>query len=89
MRAKLMSIDARLRTSVMKFALAGLALVAALLLAAAPVTGLTASAGTLGHVAALLALAVLGAAVYGGAVAAMFGSQWLTALRRRRARSVP
>jgi putative peptidoglycan lipid II flippase len=89
MRAKLMSIDARLRTSVMKFALAGLALAAALLLAAAPVTGLTASAGTLGHVAALLALAVLGAAVYGGAVAAMFGSQWLTAFRRRRARSVP
>jgi putative peptidoglycan lipid II flippase len=89
MRAKLMSIDARLRTSVMKLALAGLALAAALLLAAGPVTGLTASAGTLGHVAALLALAVLGAAVYGGAVAAMFGSQWLTALRRRRARSVP
>jgi putative peptidoglycan lipid II flippase len=89
MRAKLMSIDARLRTSVMKLTLAGLALAAALLLAADPVTGLTASAGTLGHVAALLALAVLGAAVYGGTVAAMFGPQWLTAFRRRRARSVP
>jgi len=89
MRAKLMSIDARLRTSAMKLALAGLALAAALLLAAAPVTRLTASAGTLGHVAALLALAVLGAAVYGGTVAAMFGSQWLAAFRRRRARSVP
>jgi len=89
MRAKLMSIDARLRTSATKLALAGLALAAALLLAAAPVTALTASVGTLRHVAALLALAVLGAAVYGGTVAAMFGPQWVTAFRRRRARSVP
>jgi len=84
-----MSIDARLRTSATKLALAGLALAAALLLAAAPVTALTASVGTLRHVAALLALAVLGAAVYGGTVAAMFGPQWVTAFRRRRARSVP
>ena len=37
MRAKLMSVDARLKTSVVKLALAGLALAAALLLAAAPV----------------------------------------------------
>jgi putative peptidoglycan lipid II flippase len=88
MRAKLMSIDARLRTSVVKLALAGLALAAALLLAVTPVTRATESVGTLRHVAALLVLAVLGAAVYGSAVAAMFGPQWLTAFRRRRARSV-
>jgi putative peptidoglycan lipid II flippase len=88
MRAKLMSIDARLRTSMAKLALAGLALAAALLLAAAPVMRLTESAGSLGHVVALVALAVVGAAVYGGAVAAMFGPQWLSAFRRRRARSV-
>ena len=89
MRAKLMSFDARLRTSLVKLALAGLALAAALLLAATPVVRLTQSAGTLRHVAALLALAVLGAAVYGGAIAAMFGRQWLTVFRRRRPRSVP
>ena len=47
---------------------------------------LTESVGSLRHAAALLALAFLGAAVYGGAIAAMFGPQWLTALRRRRAR---
>jgi putative peptidoglycan lipid II flippase len=96
MRAGLMSFDARLKTSAVKLALAGLALAAALLLAAAPVTGLTESAGSLRlggfqldlkHVAALLALALLGAAVYGGAVAAMFGPRWLAAFRRRRARS--
>ena len=39
--------------------------------------------------AALLALALLGAVVYGGAIAAMFGRQWLTVFRRRRARPVP
>jgi putative peptidoglycan lipid II flippase len=89
MRAKLMSFDARLRTSLVKLAVAGLALAAALLLAAAPVMRLTGSAGTLGHVAALLALALLGAVVYGGAIAAMFGRQWLTVFRRRRARPVP
>jgi putative peptidoglycan lipid II flippase len=89
MRAKLMSFDARLRTSLVKLALAGVALAAALLLAAAPVVRLTQSAGTLRYVAALLALAVLGAAIYGGAIAALFGRQWLTVFRRRRARSVP
>src|SRR5580700_2011270 len=87
-RAGLMSFDARLKTSTVKLALAGLALAAALLLAAAPVTGLTESAGSLRlggfqldlrHVAALLALALLGAAVYGGAVAAMFGPRLLAA----------
>jgi putative peptidoglycan lipid II flippase len=88
MRAKLMSIDARLRTSMGKLALAGLALAAALTLAAGPVMRLTESVGSLRHATALLALAFLGAAVYGGAIAAMFGPQWLTAFRRRRARPV-
>ena len=86
-RAKLMSFDARLKTSVLKLALAGLVLAAALLLAASRVSRLCEPIGALRHVAALLALAVLGAIIYGGAIAAMFGSQWLTAFRRRRARS--
>jgi putative peptidoglycan lipid II flippase len=87
MRAKLMSIDMRLKTSVVKLAAAGVALAAALLLAAAPVIRLTESMGALRHVVALLALGVLGAVIYGGAIAALFGPQWLTAFRRRRARS--
>ena len=45
------------------------------------------SLGTLRHVAALFALGVLGAIIYGGAIAAMFGTRWLKALRRRRTRS--
>jgi putative peptidoglycan lipid II flippase len=88
MRANLMSFDARLKTSVVKLALAGLVLAAALLLAASPVIRLCDSIGALRHVAALLTLALIGALVYGGAVAAMFGPQWLTAFRRRRARQV-
>jgi putative peptidoglycan lipid II flippase len=71
----------------MKLAAAGLALAAALALAAPPVIRMCASFGGLRHVAALLVLAVLGGLVYGGAVIAMFGSRWIAGLRRRRARA--
>jgi putative peptidoglycan lipid II flippase len=71
----------------MKLAVAGLALAAALVLAAAPVIRMCASFGGLRHVAALAILAVLGGLVYGGAVIAMFGSRWIAGLRRRRARA--
>jgi putative peptidoglycan lipid II flippase len=87
MRAGLMSFDTRLKTSAMKLAVAGLALAAALALAAPPIIRVCASFGGLRHVAALLALAVLGALIYGGAVVAMFGSRWFAGLRRRRARA--
>ena len=81
-----MSFDARLKTSALKLAAAGLALAAVLALAAPPIIRACEAFGGLRHVAALLALAVLGALVYGGAVIAMFGSRWLAGLRRRRAR---
>ena len=87
MRGGLMSFDARLKTSAMKFAAAGVALAAVLALAAPPIIRACEAFGGLRHVAALLALAVLGALVYGGAVIAMFGSRWIAGLRRRRARS--
>jgi putative peptidoglycan lipid II flippase len=89
MRAKLMSLDAPLRASAMKLAVAGLALAAALMLAAGPVIRLAESAGSLRHVVALLVLGMLGVVIYGGAVALMFGPRWLTALRRRRRVSTP
>jgi len=63
MRAGLMSFDTRLKSSAMKLAVAGLALAAALALAAPPVIRVCASFGGLRHVAALLALAVLGALI--------------------------
>jgi putative peptidoglycan lipid II flippase len=86
MRAGFMSFDARLKTSAMKLAAAGVALAAILALVAPPIIRACDAFGGLRHVAALLALAVLGALVYGGAVIAMFGSRWIAGLRRRRAR---
>jgi succinate-acetate transporter protein len=71
----------------MKLAAAGVALAAALALAAPPVIRMCASFGGLRHVAALLILAVLGGVVYGGAAIAMFGSRWIAGLRRRRTRA--
>jgi hypothetical protein len=37
----------------------------------------------------LLALALLGALVYGGALALLFGREWLSAFRRRRTPRAP
>jgi putative peptidoglycan lipid II flippase len=86
MRAGFMSFDVRIKTSTLKLAAAGLALAAVLALAAPPIIRICESFGGLRHVAALLALAVLGGLVYGGAVIAFFGSRWIAGLRRRRAR---
>ncbi len=86
MRAGFMSFDARLKTALMKLAAAGLVLTAALFAAAGPVIRLCESLGSLRHVVALLALAFLGAIVYGGMVVVLFGTRWLAGIRRRRAR---
>ncbi len=63
--------------------LAGIALGAALLAAAGPVMRYCEAFGALRFVAALAALAMLGAAVYGGAVAAMLGRRWFDAFGPR------
>ena len=85
MREKLLMVDARLRSSIAGLALAGIALGAALIVAAGPVQRYCETFGTLRFVAALALLAMLGAAVYGGAVAAMLGPRWFSAFGRGRA----
>jgi putative peptidoglycan lipid II flippase len=82
MRRKLMRVDDRLRSSAVKLAFAGIALAVALFTAAGPVIRQCESFGTLRYAAALGVLMVIGAVVYGGAAAAMFGSRWFGAFRR-------
>jgi putative peptidoglycan lipid II flippase len=84
-RRKLMGVDDRLRSSAGKLALAGIVLAAVLFTAAGPVMRQCESFGTLRYAAALGALMVVGLVVYGGAVAAMFGSRWFRAFRRGQA----
>ena len=83
MRAQLLSIDDRLRSSVMRLGLAGLAMAAVLVVAAGPVQSLCAGLGALRFIAPLGILAVLGAGVYGGAVLLLAGRAWLRALAGR------
>jgi putative peptidoglycan lipid II flippase len=83
-RAKLLHVDERLRSSAIRLAVAGVLLAVVLAAAAGPMTELCRPLGSLRYVAALAALAVLGAAVYGGIIAGLFGSQWLAAFKRRR-----
>ena len=84
-RGGLISFDDRLRSSGLKLALSGLALAAALFVAAGPVMRQCEYLGAVRFVAALGILGILGAAVYGGAVAILCGPGWLREFRRRRA----
>ncbi len=83
-RRGLISFDDRLRSSGVKLALSGLALATALLVAAGPVMRQCEALGTVRFVAALGILGILGAAVYGGAIAVLFGAGWLREFKRRR-----
>jgi putative peptidoglycan lipid II flippase len=83
-RRKLIAFDDRLRSSGLKLMLAGLALAAALLLAVDPVMRNSSSLGAPRFVVALAVLAIVGAAVYGGAVAVMCGPGWFREFRRGR-----
>src|SRR5215475_7667092 len=83
-RGGLIALDDRLRSSVIRLALGGLALAVSLLVAAGPVMRQCEALGALRFVAALGILGALGAAVYGGAVALLFGRSWLHEFRRRR-----
>ncbi len=84
MRAGHFRIDQRLRQSMIKLAAAGLALAAALWFCEATAEHLFADWQRLRHVAALALLFVVGGAVYGGIVLALFGPRWLEAFRARR-----
>jgi putative peptidoglycan lipid II flippase len=83
-RAGHLGFDPELRRSVGKLAVAGLALALALWLAAGPVAALFASRTSLRDESTLAVLAVIGAAIYGGIVLALFGKDWLAMLRRRK-----
>jgi predicted PurR-regulated permease PerM len=69
----------------MKLVTSGFVLAAALLVAAGPVMRQCEALGTARYVAALGILGILGAAVYGGAVAVLCGPGWLREFGRRRA----
>jgi putative peptidoglycan lipid II flippase len=83
-RRDLISIDDRLRSSAIKLALSGVALAAALFVAARPVMRACEALGPVRFVAALGILGILGATVYGGAVAVLCGPGWLREFQRGR-----
>jgi putative peptidoglycan lipid II flippase len=93
-RAGLMEWDQRLKLSVLKLAIASVALAIALWLALRMLTPVVASLASLRAEMLLGALALIGAVVYFGAVALLFGRQWFAAFRGSRgitasARDVP
>ncbi len=81
-RQQLIEIDDRLRQALWKLAVAGVALALVLWLCQIPIADFFAG-GLWRDEATLVVLAVLGALVYGAAVIALFGRQWLAALRGR------
>jgi putative peptidoglycan lipid II flippase len=82
-RAGRFEFGGSLGRSVGRLAVAGLALALVLSLVEAPVASLFSSWPRLRDEASLATLAGIGALVYGGAVIALFGPQWLAAFRRR------
>jgi putative peptidoglycan lipid II flippase len=83
-RAGLLHIDRRLRESAMRLALAGAVLAAVLWIGYGPVAARFADIGRLRDLATLVALAVVGGAIYGGMIWLSFGRAWLTAFRAKR-----
>jgi putative peptidoglycan lipid II flippase len=88
-RAGLIAVDARLRRSTAKLAVAGLVLAAALYVGAHLFGRLFAGLPSFRSELTLAALTLLGGVVYGGALALLFGREWLDAFRRRRGGADP
>ncbi|HVY59205.1 MAG TPA: murein biosynthesis integral membrane protein MurJ [Xanthobacteraceae bacterium] len=84
-RAGFVGLDKRLKRSLGKLAISAAVLAAVLWAATGPVTDLFAHWRVLRAEATLATLAVLGMVAYGGAIAVLFGREWLAAFRRRRA----
>jgi putative peptidoglycan lipid II flippase len=82
-RQRLIEIDGRLRHSIWKLAIAGMALALALWLCLRPIASAFAGWSHLRDEMALAVLAVVGVVVYGGLVVTLFGRQGLAALRGR------
>jgi putative peptidoglycan lipid II flippase len=83
-RKDLITFDQRLRQSVVKLAAAGVVLGLALYTADLALANLLAGLTKLRAEATLAILAIIGLLVYGGAVIALFGREWLAAFRRRK-----
>jgi putative peptidoglycan lipid II flippase len=83
-RARLIAVDPRLKRSAVRLAGAGFVLAVALVVGDRLIEGVLADAPALRAELRLAALAFLGCVVYGGALALLFGSEWLAAFRRRR-----
>jgi len=81
-RRNLLGLDRRLLESTAKFAAAGVALTAALLLCERPVGALFAQWTSLRDLATLCVLGAIGLVVYGGVLLALLGRQWLAMVRR-------
>ena len=80
-RAGYGGVDARLRQSVIRLVIAGVALAAALWFARDPVIKIASHWQTLKEEIALIIFIVVGAVVYGAAIAVMFGTRWFKAFR--------
>jgi putative peptidoglycan lipid II flippase len=83
-RAKLISFDERLRSSIIKLAVAGAALGLALYAADLALADLFSGLTKLRAEVTLAVLAIIGLLVYGGVVILLFGRQWLAAFRGRK-----
>jgi putative peptidoglycan lipid II flippase len=83
-RAGHLAYDARLRHSVIRLAIAGVALAAVLWLLHAQVVHWLEKWNGPRDLAALAILALAGGVVYCGTLLAMFGAKWLMAFRRKR-----
>ncbi len=87
-RRGLIGLDPSLARSIIKIAVASAVLAAITSAARTPILGVYQGWGRLGLEAGAATLAVLGTAVYGGGILALFGPQWL-GLRGRRRRPLP
>jgi putative peptidoglycan lipid II flippase len=83
-RAGHAGIDARLRASMLKLAIAGLAFAAVLWLGEAPASRMFDGLHHARELVKLIVLGLAGSVVYGAVVLAFFGRTWLTAFRARR-----
>jgi len=88
-RAGLIAVDARLRRSTAKLAVAGLVLAAALYIGVHLFGRLFAGLSSFRSELTLSALTLLGGLVYSAALALLFGREWLSAFRRRRGAADP
>jgi len=85
-RAGHLRADSRLRQSMWKFAVAGIAMGLVLWIAYAPVAAFMTGGHVFGDLLTLAVIGTLGAAVYGAVVFVLFGRDWLKAFRARRSR---